>query len=247
MDRILERALADAKALSAGGLDAVLVENFGDAPFFPDRVPPETVAALAVCVREVARSAGCPVGVNCLRNDARAALGVAAATGAAFVRINVHTGVYATDQGLLEGRAHETLRVRAALGVDAKILADVHVKHAEPLGAISIGRAAADAAGRGLADVLVVTGPATGRAAALDDLRAVREAAPGVPLLVGSGLDASNARTFLALADGAIVGSALEEEGSAGNPVDPERVRRFVEAARSSPAPAPRSSLRRRS
>ena len=73
------------------------------------------------------------VGVNVLRNDAATALGIAAATGARFVRINVHTGAMVTDQGVIEGRAAETLRERARLGLDhVRVFADVHVKHATP-------------------------------------------------------------------------------------------------------------------
>jgi predicted TIM-barrel enzyme len=92
-----------------------MVENFGDAPFTGGAIAPETVAAMALVVRAVRQSSGLIVGVNCLRNDARSALGIAAATGAAFIRVNVHSGMAATDQGMLTGRADETLRVRARI------------------------------------------------------------------------------------------------------------------------------------
>ena len=48
-----------------------------------------------------------PVRRDVLRNDARAALAVAAATGAAFIRVNVHAGAVVADQGILEGEAAE--------------------------------------------------------------------------------------------------------------------------------------------
>src|SRR5687768_13732115 len=132
MDAVVERALADAAALEAVGLDGLLVENFLDVPFFPDSVPAETLGAVTVCVREVVRASHLPVGVNLLRNDAQGALCVAFATGARFIRVNVHTGLMATDQGLIPGRAHETLRLRSRLGADVAIFADVWVKHATP-------------------------------------------------------------------------------------------------------------------
>ena len=232
VERILARALADARALASGGVDAVIVENFGDAPFFPGPVPPETVASFGILVREIRRALRIPVGVNCLRNDARSAIGIAAAAGAAFVRVNVHTGAAAACEGILAGSAHETLRAREALRLGTKILADVHVKHASPLGASDLPVAARDAAYRGLADALVVTGPATGSPVDLDDLRAVRRAVPDRPLLAGSGVSVENAADMFAVADGAIVGTALERGGITGNPVDPARVRAFVAAAR---------------
>jgi membrane complex biogenesis BtpA family protein len=230
MREILERARADAEALRSGGADGVIVENFGDAPFLPAGVAPETIAAMALVAAEVAASM--PTGVNVLRNDARAALGIAAATGARFIRVNVHTGVMATDQGIIEGRAYETLRARRALSAEVAIFADVLVKHGGSLAEQDLARAAEDAVRRGLADALIVTGTATGVPPKAGDVSAVKLAAPQVPVLVGSGVDEGGAAAFLAAADGLIVGSSLEKDGVAGNPVEVERVRRLVRAAR---------------
>jgi uncharacterized protein len=232
MAAVLERAEADAAALAAGGVDALLVENYGDLPFHPRRVPPETVAALTAAVTAVRRVATLPVGVNVLRNDARSALAIAAATGASFIRVNVHTGGMVTDQGWIEGRAAATLRARRRLAPDTAILADVLVKHATPPPGLDLRRAALDAWERGLADALVVSGAATGEPADLDRVRQLRDLLPDAPVVVGSGVTPATARDTLALAHAAIVGSALQEEGRAGHPVDPERVRRLVDAAR---------------
>ena len=222
---LLARAEADARALAEGGADAILVENFGDAPFHRGRVPPETVAAMALAVAAVRAAAPrSPVGVNVLRNDARAALGLCAASGATFVRVNVHTGAAVTDQGLIEGRAAQTLRARMRLAPAVRILADVHVKHATPLGAETLAQAAEDCARRGLADALVVSGSATGRAPDLERVRCVRTAAPGTPLLVGSGIDRDNAAELMRHADGAIVGTCLKEGGDVRAPVARGRV-----------------------
>jgi uncharacterized protein len=232
MNAVLERARQDADALAAGGVDAIMVENFGDAPFFPGPVPPETIAALAVAAAAVRDVTALPLGINVLRNDARAALGIAAATGAAFIRVNVHTGAMLTDQGWIEGRAHETLRVRDALRCSAAILADVLVKHAVAPPGLDIASAARDTWERGRADALVVSGAATGAATDADRLRAVRTAVPAAPLFIGSGLTADNAAPLMQFADGAIVGSALQRDGRAGAPVERARVTRIMEAVR---------------
>jgi membrane complex biogenesis BtpA family protein len=218
----------DAQSLLAGGVDGLIVENYGDAPFFPGSVPAETVASLALCVGAVIAAAGrTPVGVNVLRNDARAALGICAATGAKFVRVNVHSGVAATDQGWIEGRAHETLRERQRLVPGVAILADVHVKHATPAGRETLPEAVRDHVRRALADAIIVSGNATGLPPDPRDLREAREAADGVPVFLGSGLSLDNAGELLPLADGAIVGTALECDGRTGEPVEPDRVRRM--------------------
>lgn len=227
VEAVLARAVSDARALAAGGCDGMIVENFGDAPFFVAPVPAETVAALALAVREVRRAAGgLPVGVNVLRNDARSALGLCASAGAAFLRVNVHTGAMVTDQGVIEGRAAETLRERSRLAPRARILADVFVKHATPLGAQTIGIAGRDCAERGLADALVVTGDATGTPADAELVGELRDAVgPAVPILVGSGVTPDNAAALLEAADGAIVGTALKEGGRVAAPVEERRVR----------------------
>jgi len=226
---VLEAARRDAAALAVG-CDAVVVENFGDVPFHPRRVPAETVAAMALALAAVGEELGdLPLGVNVLRNDAAAALGLCAATGASFLRVNVHTGAAVTDQGLIEGEADRTLRERARLAPGAALLADVHVKHASPLGREPIGRAALDTLERGLADAVIVSGHGTGSSPDLDTLAEVRAAVGRRPVLIGSGLSAENAAGLLEHADGAIVGTCLKEDGRVERPVDPTRVRRLRE------------------
>jgi uncharacterized protein len=230
MEAVVRRAVTDARALAAGPVDALLVENYGDAPFLPGPVPAETVAALAVAVAAVRDASDRPVGVNVLRNDAATALAVAAATGCRFIRVNVHTGSMYTDQGLIHGQAGQTLRTRARLAPDVAILADVMVKHAASPPGLDLARAARDAWDRGLADALIVSGAGTGEPTPLDDVRLVKDRLPAAPVLVGSGVTAATVRQTLDVADGVIVGTALQDPP--GGPVDPARVEALLAAAR---------------
>jgi hypothetical protein len=233
MDRVIARAVADARAIVEGGLDALLIENFGDAPFSPGRVDAATVAAMSAAAAAIRAAVGpVPFGINVLRNDARSALGIAAATGAAFIRVNVHAGAVVTDQGLLQSEAHATLRERRLLGHEVAIFADVQTKHAAPLAPVELEQEARDLVQRSLADAVIVTGRSTGEPTALGDLEQVRRAVPGTPVLVGSGVTAESAAVLLAVADGLIVGTWLKREGRVENPVDVARVRRLVDAAR---------------
>ncbi len=231
LGQVLERALADARALGDAGFDALIVENFGDTPFAPDRLEPVTVAAMGIIAARIRAETSLPLGVNALRNDAQSALGIAAAAEAQFIRVNVHTGVAAADQGMLHGRAHETLRLRQRLGPHIAIWADVHVKHAQPVSQPDIALAAEETAYRGLADVLIVTGATTGRAANLDQVRRVKGAVPDRPVMVGSGVTAATVAEVLAVADGVIVGTALKSGGRAEAPIDGELARAFRGAA----------------
>ncbi|MBK9383340.1 MAG: BtpA/SgcQ family protein [Planctomycetes bacterium] len=245
-DAVIERARRDARALLEGGLHGVVVENFGDAPFYPDAVPPLTVAALTVAARELtalardAEGGARFVGVNVLRNDAAAALAIAACVRADFVRINVHQGAVVADQGLLVGRAHETARFRAAIAPELRLYCDVRVKHAAPLAERALESEVEDLVLRGLADAVLVTGTGTGKSIEMERLAAARRAAHGAPVLIASGARAETLAEQATHADGAIVGSSLEQDGEPGAPVDPRRVARMMEALRALGRPAPR-------
>ena len=233
MARVVDAALADARALVEGGIDALIVENWGDAPFGPGRVEAAAIAALAVVAGEIRRAQPSAVfGINVLRNDGRSALAVAAATGAAFIRVNVHAGAVLTDQGIVQTDAYALLRERRLLSADIAILADVQTKHAAPLAHVEIELEARDVAYRGLADGLIVSGKATGEPTALADVKRVRSAVRNVPVLVGSGVTPESAPELLSVADGLIVGTYVKREGDVDQPVDPERVRRLVDAVR---------------
>lgn len=227
---IAERAGAEAAALQAAGFDGVLVENFGDAPFFPGRVDAVTVAAMTACALAVRAAAPrLALGINILRNDAESALAVAACTGATMVRVNVHSGARVTDQGVVEGRAHATLRLRRALeAAHVRLLCDVDVKHSAPLAARPIEEEAEEVAGRGLADAVLVTGTGTGRGVSASDLQRVARAVH-VPVLVASGATPASLPA-LSAAHGVIVGTALRRSGRAGDPVDAGMARSFADA-----------------
>ncbi len=230
MAALIEGAMQDAAHLAAAGFDAALIENFGDVPFYRDAVPPETIAAMAVLGDAVRRTSGLPLGINVLRNDAIAALGIAVATQARFVRVNVIVGARVTDQGIIQSDAARVARVRAALGArDVALLADVDVKHSVAIAPIRVDDEAVEAHERSLADVIVVTGPRTGVPTERDTLLAVKSSA-GAPVWLGSGVTATTVAQWLEVADGVIVGSTLRADGRAGGPIDLARAKAFVQA-----------------
>jgi uncharacterized protein len=233
MEAAIASALADARTLVEAGLDALLLENHGDAPFTPGRVEAATVAAMSVIAATIRRELpSVPMGINVLKNDARSALAVACAVGAAFIRVNVHFGAVVADQGIVQTDAYATLRDRRLLDADVRIFADVQGKHAAPLAPVEIEQEARDLVNRGLVDALVVSGRATGEATAIADLKRVRSAVGSVPLLVGSGVTPDSVAELLSIADGVIVGTFVKRDGVVRNPVDPARARALVSAAR---------------
>lgn len=228
MQKILDQARRDAEALLDGGCDALIVENMHDLPYLRGRVAPETVAAMTLVTAAVV-AFGRPTGVQVLAAANREALGVAVAAGATFIRVEAFAYAHVADEGWLDASAGELLRARAALGADVAVWADIKKKHsAHAVTAdLSLSDVAHGSAFSG-ADVLIVTGPATGRPASIDDVIAARSA--GLPVAVGSGIDATNATAFAEHAQALIVGSWLKRDGDWRAPVDVERVRSLARA-----------------
>ncbi|NCJ08124.1 BtpA/SgcQ family protein [Synechococcales cyanobacterium C] len=231
---VVDRAEQEAAALAAGGVDAIIVENFFDAPFPKAQVDPAVVSAMSLVVQRLKNLVTLPIGLNVLRNDAHSAMAIAACAEAQFVRVNVLTGVMATDQGLIEGQAHQLLRYRRELGCDVKILADVLVKHARPLGSPNLTTAVQETIERSLADGVILSGWATGSPPSSEDLELAMNAANGVPVFIGSGADWENIPRLIQAANGVIVSSSLKRHGRIEQPIDPIRVSRFVESMRRS-------------
>lgn len=231
---VISRAEQEATALAAGGVDGIIIENFFDAPFAKDRVDPAVVSAMTLIVDRLRNMVTIPIGINVLRNDARSAIAIASCVGVEFIRVNVLTGVMATDQGLIEGQAYELLRYRRELGADVAILADVLVKHARPLGTPNLTTAVQDTIQRGLADAVILSGWATGSPPNKEDLELAVAAAGETPVFIGSGASWENISELLAAADGVIVASSLKRKGKIEETIDPIRVSQFVEAAKAS-------------
>jgi membrane complex biogenesis BtpA family protein len=234
VESLYDFAVREAEHYATGGFDGVIVENHGDIPFLkPDDIGPETVASMAVLADRVRRACGLPVGINVLANGALAALAIAKAADALFVRVNQWANAYVANEGIIEGPAAKATRYRSWLRArDIKVFADVHVKH----GAHAI------VADRGIpeltrdveffdADVVIVTGQRTGDEATKEEISEIK-GATSLPVVVGSGVHQGNVGGILSLCDGVIVASSLKRDGVWWNEIDPIRIRQFMEKAR---------------
>jgi membrane complex biogenesis BtpA family protein len=225
--------LRDAEILANGGVDGLMMENFGDVPFYPNRVPASVIAQMTAFACQVREQTSLPLGINVLRNDGCGALAVAHAAGADFIRVNVLCSARVTDQGLIQGIAHELLRERAVLNAASiKIFADVDVKHSAALAERPLEDEVDDLVERARADAIVVSGAGTGKATDPAKARRVKQASTETPVFIGSGITAATVGKFLDCADGFIVGTALKKDGMAMNPVELERVKELVRAVK---------------
>ncbi len=229
---VTQRAEQEATALAAGGVDGIIIENFFDAPFTKEAVDPVVISAITLIVDRIQNLVVLPVGINLLRNDAKGAMAIASIVNAQFIRVNVLSGVMATDQGIIEGKAHELLRYRRELGSQVAIFADVLVKHATSLGDTNLTTAVKDTLERGLADAVILSGRSTGSPPTPQDLEIAHHAANGEPVLIGSGADCDNITQLIQSANGVIVASSLKRHNKITEPIDPIKVSQFIEAVR---------------
>ncbi|MBN8644896.1 MAG: BtpA/SgcQ family protein [Planctomycetes bacterium] len=233
VSQIAGRAVEEAWLLTEAGFDAIILENMHDTPYLAREVGPEVVSAMTVVADAVREAVKVPLGVQVLAGANRAALAVAHAVGAQFIRAEGFVFASVADEGLLgEADAGPLLRYRRAIGADAvKILADIKKKHSAHAitSDVPLDETARAAEFFG-ADGVIVTGTATGRPTSVDDVRAVRFATR-LGLCVGSGATPDTLRELFQYADAVIVGSWYKQRGDWRNPPDPVRVRELVQAA----------------
>ena len=237
MADIADFAVSEALKLRDAGFDGMLMENFGDVMFYK-QARPETISSMTYVAKAIRDGVpSIPLGICVLQSDAIAAISIAHVVEAEFVRVPYYTETYVVDAGIMESCAAEALRFRRLLGSDALIFADVHIKHGYPLSQRPIEDSADDAVNRGLADVVIVTGKKTGGPTNREDIVNVKARIPDWPVFAGSGVSVGDAHRILSVADGAIVGTSLKENGDTNKPIDVAKAReiiRLVQQIRSS-------------
>ena len=232
MREVIDAALQDTQILAEAGFAGLIIENLGDAPYYPDTAPVETIAAMSVAAAQIRQQTSLPLGVNVLRNDATSAIAIAAAANLQFIRVNVLTGANVTDQGIISGRAHLVARKRSQLQAEnVLIFADLRVKHSVPLVEHELAQEIEDLYERALADALIVSGTGSGKPVDFEFLREVKKLAGDRSVVIGSGLNVENAKTLLQVADGAIVGSAIKIDGKINNRINKTFAKQLAEIA----------------
>ncbi len=222
MTPVLDALARDLDALQAAGVDGLLFCNEADLPYRL-RTGPETAAAMAALVGELRKVIHVPFGIDIVW-DPVASLAVAPATRACFVR-EVFTGVHESDLGLMQSAAGPRQQ-------DVAVFANITPEFASPLGRRTIAERARGAVLLGV-DAILITGPITGLPTSLEELRTVKAAVPGTPVLASTGVTVGTISQTLKTADGVIVGTHLKRDGVTWNPVDPVRAAAFMAAAHS--------------
>jgi len=231
MNAVIDAVAADIAKLQAGGVDAIMFGNEGDRPYVLKATPP-SLAAMAAAIGILKSQVTVPFGVNYLW-DPVATVALGAATGARFGR-EIFTGVYASDMGVWAPDCAGALRLRHELGRDdMKLLFNINAEFAAPLDTRPIEKRATSAVFSSLADVICVSGPMTGEPVDNADLKRVKDAVKGTPVFANTGVNIDNVAAILRVADGCVIGTHFKVDGNTWNPVDGDRVKRFMDVVAS--------------
>jgi membrane complex biogenesis BtpA family protein len=230
VEKVLDLARKDLKALQEGGVDAVMFSNEFSLPYLT-KVEPITYTTMARIIGELKRDITVPYGVNVLW-DPKASIDLAVATGALFVR-EIFTGVYASDFGLWNTNAGEVIRHRMHIGgQNVKTLFNIVPEAASYLGQRNIVEIAKSTVFNNKPDALCVSGLTAGAETDSSVLKAVKDAVPNTAVFANTGVRLSNIQQQLSIADGTVTATTFKRDGIFENEVDVKRVKEFMDKAK---------------
>lgn len=208
-EKVEKKFLADLKALIAGGVDAIMIENNYDIPHY-EVAKPSTVPQLTDICLKARKLTTKPLGLSVLWNDYETAFAIAKIADFQFVRIPVFVDKVKTDYGIFSGKAEECVQFRKDINAEnILILADIQVKHATHLIKRTLAKTAEEAI-KNKADAVIVTGKWTGDPPTIDDVLQTKKAAGKTPVVLGSGITPENIHDYDV--DAVIVGTYFKEQ-----------------------------------
>ncbi len=228
LTNIREDAVEDAKKLDNAGMDGIMIQNVNDLPM-KEKVEPEKIAymsSIATSIKETV-SENCLIGVSVLKNDGEAAVAIAEAIDADFIRLKVYVGAMISFSGVEEGCVNRVLDKMQKLNSNFDIWADVHDRTGVPLGGVKLEQSVKQAFDKGMADVVMITGKNFDQSK--ERIKNLQDKFSDKYIFIGGGTNPENINTALKYADGAIVGSFLKTNGLITNNVDSRRVKEFMD------------------
>ncbi|MCF6237265.1 MAG: BtpA/SgcQ family protein [Candidatus Marinimicrobia bacterium] len=224
------QAVKEAKTLSTGGMQAIMLENMHDVPYLNREVGHEIVAALSRIAAEVRAVTDRPLGLQILAGANQAALAVAQSAELQFIRAEGFVFGHLADEGFIQSDAGELLRFRKNIGAEhIHIFTDIKKKHSSHAMTADVSLPdTVEAAEFFLSDGVIITGPHTGKPVDQQELVDVYASAK-LPVLVGSGVNPEGLPLIFDQADAFIVGSYFKQAGKWQNEPDPQRLQALLQ------------------
>ncbi|HOT74618.1 MAG TPA: BtpA/SgcQ family protein [Candidatus Wallbacteria bacterium] len=230
VSEIIKNAAEEALLYKKAGVHSIMIENMHDIPYVKGSCGPEISTLMSIIGYEVKKVSKLPCGIQILAGANREAMAAAHAAGLDYIRAEGFVFGHMADEGMIESCAGDLLRYRKAIGAERiKVFTDIKKKHSSHAITSDITiEETAHAAEFFLSDGVIVTGAATGCEADLEEIGRVKKHVK-IPVLVGSGVDIDNVKTYLSASDALIVGSYFKHDGDWRNGVCYERVKTFMD------------------
>ena len=226
LEAIYEAALADVNALQEGGIDAIHFSNEFSFPYLL-QPPKETIATMAYIIGRLKPYIKVPFGANVISNPADS-IAICAATGAKFTR-GTFSGVFSGGRGLIEENAGKLLRYRKQLEADVKLIHYVVPESCAEIGGRQPLDIAKSAKFNNLPDGFAVAGSSAGQPANMSLIHQMRECMPDMVLVASTGVKYETIEETYSVCDAAFIATSLKKDGIFENPVDKDRVKRFMD------------------
>ncbi len=228
MDHALKHAMDQLKVLEEEGVEAVLFENV-DGDF---GATPEMIAAMTRIVSEaVKQTSKVIVGVEVLWHDPKASLAIAKASGAQFIRTDFFADKMMAGKRLVDVNTKELIEYQKSIGAeDVLLLTDIQVKYAKMIDKKkTIRQSALDAKSKGSIGA-IVSGAKSGVPPSVEKVKEAKSADLSFPVILGSGTNPENVKELLAVADAAIVGTAVSTK--TGGVIIREKLQNYMKSVR---------------
>lgn len=232
LSAIRKHAVADALALKQGGAPACLVQTMDRVYSTDDECDPARVSAMTLIVGDIVDACGpdFQVGVQIMKNALSASLGVAATTGASFIRATAWIGETDSAFGRVRSNPERVSAYRRRVAPSVSVVADIHTPHFRWVGTeTDLSRIAHWAVEAG-ADAVCVGDRDSNVTDTL--IASVRRGRENLSIILPGFTTTDTAATRLAAADGAFVGSCLKDPDTGR--IDPKRVARYMDRAKMS-------------
>ena len=241
LDIVLQKALADIRALEEGGIDGILIENWKE-DSIGEFVSKETAKNFMNVCKKLSKYIYIPFGINVLNNDYKVAFSVAKEVKATFIELDVFVDEVESDfENNIEAiqnpfqihpNPKDIIAYAKNIGADnIPLFVFVQPKHYKMLyKEKSIQTSVKEAIKNGATAVLVTKH--TGFAPTIDLIKNAKSAAGDTPVGIGSGFSAENAKEFLEYVDFAVVGTSIKIDSITDNPVDISKVLKLMKVVK---------------
>jgi membrane complex biogenesis BtpA family protein len=230
VERLLNTAISEAMMLYENEVDGIQIENTWDYPYVKGtQLGYETISVMTAAAIKIKEKIQIPIGINCHLNASLAALAIAKAVDAKWIRVFEFVNTYISNSGIIEAIGPTLMRYRKTINAEEiNLLCDANVKQGSHfiISDRTLVEQCNDIYVNG-GDAIIITGHATGKSPDVDTVKCISDQIK-LPIFIGSGVNLDNISDFLKYCDGFIIGSYFKKNNNWKNEIDINKIKDFM-------------------